>query len=800
MRLITLGGMRLEGAAYGRVKPLLLLSYLTLEGPRERRYLAELFWPQGSDRMNSLSVALTRLRKAAPGVVEADEVRAWSPLETDVTEMQSALAAGQIERALALYGGPFLDGVYLPGWSAELEEWLYARREDLAAALRRASLRFAEGLAAQGKFAEAAERAEAALGLAGAPEPEPEELTRLYQLLLAGDSPRAPEVCREAAAYGLSLQFSPEDARTRLQRLLIGRGRERDRLLNLAPGEWAWLKGGPGMGKTVLLRSLGGSYLPGRSGLPYATLEPLIGEESVREGEAALLARLLKLDGLWLVDNWDRVDAESRQLLGKLQALRPRARVVVASRGEAPFAVDATLELGPLAQGMLTVYPGAWERTRGLPALVEAFVHGEPLHHALETRLTALSPSAREVYLSLALLDKPDLSLARRALDLDAGEMARATEELLAAGLIGPSGQARVRQAAQEYLGGHPTVHGPLSLQLARVLNDTDAFALYRASRPLWSPDDEPGALEAYLAWGRALLRRGFPAQAAEMLTEAPASPAARFLIGRALERAGRFQEALAAVADLSETPAVLALRATLLWRLGQVEAARDSAEQALGSDQVEVRAEANNVLGSLAFAGGDHRRAVRLFSRAATLWQAANERARWVGALNNQAVSRVLAGEDAEGAFRQALEAAGDHPTLRVTVLNNLGRVHEQRGELDEARRVYTEGTQLLDEVGALGDAAQAWSNLGVILHKQQRLDEARHAYEQAVERAQRAGARSVLAMALANLAELNEDEGAWEEALTLLSAAGHAAMVERYRTNLPADHPFRARTGHPT
>ena len=797
MRLITLGGMRLDGAAYGRVKPLLLLAYLTVEGPRERRYLAELFWPQASDRLNSLSVALTRLRKAAPGVVEADEVRAWSPLEADVTDVLAALAAGRAEQALALYGGPFLSGVYLPDWSAELEEWLYAKREDVAASLRRGLLRWAEGVAAQGKFAQAAEHAEAALKLAGAPEPEPEDLARLYQLLLAGDSPQAPELKREAADYGLALQMSPQDARVRLQHVLIGRGRERARLLNLAPGEWAWLHGGPGMGKTVLLKSLGGSYLPGRPTLPYATLEPLLGEGSVQEGEAAMLRRLLRLDGLWLIDNWDRVDAESRQLLERLQELRPRARVVVASREAAPFVVDALIELGPLESGALEAYPGAWERTRGLPALTEAFVRGEPLHQALEARLLALSETTRGVYLGLALLDKPDLSLVRRALNLEAGEMAHATEELLAVGLIEASGQARVRQAAQEYLHGRPTIHGPLNLRLARVLGDTDAFPLYRAARSLWSPEDEAGALEAYLAWGRALLRRGFPAQAAEILTEAPASPAARFLTGRALERAGRFQEAFAAAANLASTPAVLALRATLLWRLGQVEGARDNAERALNSDLVEVRAEANNVLGSLAFGRGDHGQAVKLFSRAATLWQAANERARWVGALNNQAVSRSLAGEDAEGAFRQALAAAGDHPTLRVTVLNNLGRVHEQRGDLDEARQVYAEAVQLSDDVGALGDAALVWVNLGVVFHKRRQLDEARHAYEQAVARAQRAGARSVLAIALANLAELNGDEGAWEEALGLLGSAGRPEMVERLRGDLPRDHPFRSRSG---
>ena len=76
MRLLTLGGLSLQDTSFRRTKPLLLLAYLALEGPQERRYLAELFWPGESDPMNSLSAALTKLRKGVEGAVEADEVRA----------------------------------------------------------------------------------------------------------------------------------------------------------------------------------------------------------------------------------------------------------------------------------------------------------------------------------------------------------------------------------------------------------------------------------------------------------------------------------------------------------------------------------------------------------------------------------------------------------------------------------------------------------------------------------------------------------------------------------------------------
>ena len=44
MLLRTLGGLALEGTGFHRPKPLLLLAYLALEGPKLRRYLAEVFF------------------------------------------------------------------------------------------------------------------------------------------------------------------------------------------------------------------------------------------------------------------------------------------------------------------------------------------------------------------------------------------------------------------------------------------------------------------------------------------------------------------------------------------------------------------------------------------------------------------------------------------------------------------------------------------------------------------------------------------------------------------------------------
>lgn len=790
--LRTLGGLVLEGRDFRRVKPLLLLSYLALEGPTPRRYLAELFWPGASDNLNSLSVALSQLRRCDPTLIDADEVRVAAQVSCDAVALLDAVQRGQLAEAMALYRGAFLEGVDL-ALGEELEEWLYGTRERLAEALRLALLRQAEAHAAVGDFAAAAELAERAYRLPGAAEPEPEALVRFHALLVAGKSPLAAEVRREAEAYELTLKLMPEEAQSRLRHVVLGREREITRLSALSAGEWVWLRGGPAMGKTTLLKHLAGQYLPARSGLPYATLEPLLGE--VGESEALLLRRLAARRGTWLIDDWERMDPESRGLLVKLRDLKPSVTVVIASSEDPALPVDAVLELGPLPAEALEAYPGLAEQSGGLPSLVAAYLHREPLTTALEARLALLSASARRLYLALALLERPDPALVRRALDLGAAGTAAALEELLRGGLVESSGAVRARQAALDYLGTHPAEMGALALALARVLDEVDdlaAFALYVRARPLWEEGDYPAIRRAYLAWAQALLRRGFPLRAADTLAEAPPAPDVQLARARALERAGHYKEALLELDRLPDTPPVAALRGALLWRLGHPDQAEAAARRALVGDE-EARAEALNTLGHLARSQGDFAQAASLARRAAALWRALGQQARWVDALNNLAVAQVLAGETREDAFAEALAAAGDNPLLRARVLLSWGWMHERRDRLAAAEAAYREAAALAHEAGAAEVAAYAHNNLGVVHHRRGQVEDARHAYETALTLTQQAGDRRMLGMVMANLAELNGDLEAWQEALAILEAAGHTDEAERYRADLPADHPFR-------
>jgi predicted ATPase len=214
MRLNMLGGLALEPVALNRPKPLLLLAYLAVEGAKEKRHLYELFWPDTADQAMTLRVTVNRIRKVAPELVMSDERTVSTGVESDLAALQNAIAERNADKLLELYKGEFLRGFSLPDWTPELEEWVYSTREFIAARVRGAFVLVAESKAAKGKFEEAAQWAERAYGL-GKEDLEPEDLERLYPLLLAGESASSHEVRKQAKEYGLELTLSKEEAKAR---------------------------------------------------------------------------------------------------------------------------------------------------------------------------------------------------------------------------------------------------------------------------------------------------------------------------------------------------------------------------------------------------------------------------------------------------------------------------------------------------------------------------------------------------------------------------------------------------------
>ena len=132
--------MLVKGAAAQR-RPLALLAFLATapEAGRSRDQVLLHLWPDSTPARarNVLKQTLYALRRdlLAPDLVlqDGDRLR-LNPgaLTSDVAEFEAALERGEVDRALALHGGPFLDGFSL-GDVPEFEGWVQAERERLAA-------------------------------------------------------------------------------------------------------------------------------------------------------------------------------------------------------------------------------------------------------------------------------------------------------------------------------------------------------------------------------------------------------------------------------------------------------------------------------------------------------------------------------------------------------------------------------------------------------------------------------------------------------------------------------------------
>ncbi|MGM9320753.1 hypothetical protein ACS0QO_07485, partial [Deinococcus aquaticus] len=123
--LITLGDLHL--GSFRKVKSLLLLVFVSLEGPAPRRQLAALLWPRAAKPEVSLRVALHALREFDAGALGGEE-RLSGGAACDA----AALLTLRGEAVWEAYAGPFLHGVNLPDVSGEFEEWVLAQRERLA--------------------------------------------------------------------------------------------------------------------------------------------------------------------------------------------------------------------------------------------------------------------------------------------------------------------------------------------------------------------------------------------------------------------------------------------------------------------------------------------------------------------------------------------------------------------------------------------------------------------------------------------------------------------------------------------
>jgi len=165
---VRVGGAELTAADWGYAKPRELMFLLACSPPMTRDQIGAALWPELSGRQlgNALHTALRELRRAlgdagwvryADGKYRFDRTREH---ECDVTAFEDALAAARraqpsaagladLQRAVTVYGGDFLDGM-------PAGEWAQSRRDELRRAFESALLASGRMLAAAGRHQAAA--------------------------------------------------------------------------------------------------------------------------------------------------------------------------------------------------------------------------------------------------------------------------------------------------------------------------------------------------------------------------------------------------------------------------------------------------------------------------------------------------------------------------------------------------------------------------------------------------------------------------------------------------------------------
>lgn len=361
MLLRTLGGLALPGVSFRRQKPLLLLGYLATEGPKDRRYLAELFWPRAANPRQSLAVALSQLRAAADNSVLTDGARLWTQLESDAGLLRAAAMQGDWRQVIDLYKGPFCAGVGQEAAGPELEEWLYGTREQLAGLAQRALVIAGETAASGGDLGAAGRHAEQAAKLAADTSlDDPRLVARLHTLLTLTNNPRADTVWHEAEELGMSLppqpteparQATPKETRHNLAQIMapfVGRDEELRDLRRLLDDSARMLviTGLGGMGKTRLALALARTLVEAGTydQVFFVPLETAVSESDVLARMVSVMALptdqepLATLrDALWnnrtllVLDDFEQVAHAAPLLLELLQEC-PHCRLVITSR------------------------------------------------------------------------------------------------------------------------------------------------------------------------------------------------------------------------------------------------------------------------------------------------------------------------------------------------------------------------------------------------------------------------------------------------------------------------------------
>jgi len=443
LEIRTLGGLAVQCAGepvikFETRKVGALLVYLACARrayPREA--LAELLWEERSqDRaLSNLRTALTNLRRQVGTAVITDDPVAMNPdrdFWLDATDFETRLAAGErtvedLEAALALYQGDFLEGFYVD--SQAFEDWALLERERLRLRAMEALDALVAGYLDRREYTRGLTRATQLLRMDSLREETHRQVMRL--LALSWQRGKALEqyaTCRRLLAEELGVDPTtettqlyeriragelavPEPARApvsfpwkphnlpRQTTPFVGRHQElRDlaHLLTDADVSLVTILGAGGMGKTRLALEAARAHL-GRcaDGVYFVPLAPLSSADQIvpaiaesvgfqfsggRDAKTQLLGFLAEKQMLLVLDSFEHL-IDAAYLVAEMAQAAPRLTILVTSREK-------------LALSGETIYP-----LSGLP-----FPDREEL-------ADARAYSAVELFLQSAQRARPDFAL-----------------------------------------------------------------------------------------------------------------------------------------------------------------------------------------------------------------------------------------------------------------------------------------------------------------------------------------------------------------------------------------------------
>ncbi|KDR55004.1 CHAT domain-containing protein, partial [Limnospira platensis] len=123
---------------------------------------------------------------------------------------------------------------------------------------------------------------------------------------------------------------------------------------------------------------------------------------------------------------------------------------------------------------------------------------------------------------------------------------------------------------------------------------------------------------------------------------------------------------------------------------------------------------------------------------------------------------------DEAERLYRQSLDLRtelGDRSGV-ASSWGQLGDIQRNRGNWDEAERLYLQCLELRTELGDRSGMASCWGQLGDIQRNRGNWDEAEHLYRQCLEVMTELGDRSGMASCWGQLGDIQRNRGNWDEA----------------------------------